>query len=139
MELVVLVWSLAQIVGAGVLTKVGENILDAASPKIQELFDVIERKIPQTKTAKALKSGQNLDYEQTIIDVEPIEQDPEVIQLSTEVLALIAQNQELQAKLKSAMTRIPTKNTQVIQGKSQGNQFKAPIRHVTINSIPNPD
>ena len=123
MELVSLLWGLAQIVGTGSLTKLGENIFDEASPKVRELVGVIQRKLPQTKTAKALEAGQDLDYEQTVIDVEPIESDPEVVKLADEVRSLIAKNQELQAKLEAEVAKVRAKNLQVNRDRSQGYQF----------------
>jgi hypothetical protein len=59
-----LVWGLAQIFGTGALTKVGENLLDAASPKVRELYDVLLNKLPESPTTKAIKAGQELDYDQ---------------------------------------------------------------------------
>jgi len=132
MEPVTLLLSLAGIVGTGALTKAGENITDEVSPKIKELFGVIQRKRPQTKTAKALEAGQELDYEQTIIDVEPIESDPEVVKLAAEIRSLISQNQELQAKLDAEVAKIKAKNIQVNRDKSQGYQFNAEMKHSQI-------
>lgn len=121
MELVSLLWGLAQIVGTGALTKLGENIFDEASPKVRELVGVIQRKLPQTKTAKAIAAGEELDYQQTFIDVEPIEQDPEVLKLADEVRSLIAKNQALQAKLDAEVAKVRAKNLQVNREKSYGN------------------
>jgi hypothetical protein len=115
------------IVGTGVLTKVGENITDELSPKVRELFGVIQRKLPQTKTAKAIAAGQDLDYEQTVIDVEPIESDPEVIKLADEARSLIAQNQALQAKLDAEVAKVRAKNLQVNRDRSQGYQFNEKV------------
>jgi hypothetical protein len=139
MELVALVWGLAQIVGTGALAKVGENLLDAASPKVRELYGVLLNKLPESPTAIAIKAGKELDYDQFVIDVEPIEQDPEVIKLAAEIRSLISQNQELQAKLDAEVAKIRAKNIQVTRDKSQANQFNAPIQSLTINQISNPD
>jgi hypothetical protein len=115
------------IVGTGVLTKVGENITDELSPKVRELFGVIQRKRPQTKTAEAIEAGQELDYEQTVIDVEPIESDPEVLKLADEIRSLIAQNQSLQAKLDAEVAKVRAKNLQVNRDRSQGYQFNEKV------------
>jgi hypothetical protein len=127
MELVALVWGLAQIVGpivgTGALTKVGENLLDAASPKVRELYDVLLNKLPESPTTKAIKAGQELDYDRLIIDVKPIESDPEVLKLADEVRSLIAQNKELQAKLDAEVAKVRAKNLQVNREKSQGYVF----------------
>lgn len=127
MELVTLLWGLAQIVGTGVLTKVGENILDAASPKYRELTSTIQSRLPGTQTAKALESGQKLDYEQTVIDLKPIESDPEVLKLADEVRSLIAQDKELQAKLDAELEKVRAKNLQVNRDRSQGYQFNEKV------------
>jgi hypothetical protein len=127
MELVTLLLGLAAIVGTGALTKVGENITDAADPKIRELFGVVQRKLPHNKTAKALEAGQEVDYEQAVIDLEPIESDPEVRKLADEVRSLIAQNQALQAKLDAEVAKVREKNLQVNREKSQGYQFNEKV------------
>jgi hypothetical protein len=132
MEPVTLLLSLAKIVGTGVLTRAAGNTFDAVSPKIKEFFGVIQSKLPGSKTATALEAGQNLDYEQTIIDVEPIEQDPDVIKLADEIRSLIAQNQELQAKLDAEVAKIRAKNIQVNRDKSQGYQFNAEVKNSPI-------
>jgi single-stranded DNA-specific DHH superfamily exonuclease len=139
MELVTFLLGLAAIVGTGALTKVGENITDSASPKIQRFFGVIQSKLLGSKTAKALEAGQELDYDQTIIDLEPIESDPELLKLADEIRSLIAQNQSLQAKLDAEVAKIRTKNSQINRDKSQANQFNAPIQNLTINQTSNPD
>jgi hypothetical protein len=135
MGLVSLLWGLAQIVGTGALTKLGENIFDEASPKVRELVDVIQRKLPQTKTAKAIAAGQSLDYEQTVIDVEPIESDPEVIKLADEIRSLIAQNQSLQAKLDAELAKVRAKNLQVNRDRSQGYIFTEKVESKFIGGI----
>jgi hypothetical protein len=118
-----LLMTLAKIAGTGVLTRAAGNAFDAVSPKIQEFFGVIQNKLPDSPTAKALKAGQELDYDQVIIDVEPIESDPEVLKLADEVRSLIAQNQALQAKLDAEVAKIRAKNLQVNRDKSQGYVF----------------
>jgi hypothetical protein len=124
MGLVALIWGLAQIagpiVGTGILTKVGENLLDAASPKVRELYDVLLNKLPESPTTRAIKAGQEFDYDRLIIDVQAIEQDPEVIKLAAEIRSLIAQNKELQAKLDAEVAKVRAKNLQVNRDKSQG-------------------
>lgn len=124
MELAALVWGLAklaEIVGTGALTKVGENLLDAASPRVKELYGALLKKLPESPTARAIEAGQALDYDRLIIDVEAIEQDPEVIKLAAEIRSLIAQNQSLQAKLDAEVAKIGTKNIQINRDRSSGN------------------
>ena len=57
MELFALVWGLAQVVGTGALTKVGENLLDAASPRVKELYGALLKKLPESPTARAIEAG----------------------------------------------------------------------------------
>jgi hypothetical protein len=135
MELVALVWGLAQIVGTGALAKVGENLLDAASPKVRELYSVLLDKLPESQTVRAIKAGQELDYDRFVIDVEPIEQDPEVIKLAAEIRSLIAQNQGLQAKLDAEVAKIKTKNIQVNRDKSQGYIFTEKVESKFIGGV----
>ena len=121
MELAALVWGLAklsEIVGTGALTKVGENLLDTASPKVKELYRALLNKLPESSTARAIEAGQELDYDLLSIDVKKIEQDPEVIKLADEIRSLIAQNQSLQAKLDAEVAKITTQNTYINKGKS---------------------
>jgi hypothetical protein len=132
MELVALVWGLAQIVGTGALAKVGENLLDSASPKVRELYSVLLDKLPESQTVRAIKAGQELDYDRFVIDVEPIEQDPEVIKLAAEIRSLISQNQELQAKLDVEIAKIRTKNTYVNKGKSSP-MINGNVQSLTVN------
>jgi hypothetical protein len=136
MELVELIWSLAQIagqtVGNGALAKIGENLLDATLPKVRELYDVLLNKLPESPTTKAIKAGQELDYDQLVIDVQAIKQDPEVIKLAAEIRLLIAQNQELQAKLNAEIAKIRTQSTYVNRGKSSP-MINGSVQSVTIN------
>lgn len=121
MGLAELVWGLAklaEIVGTGALTKVGENLLDAASPRVKELYGVLINKLPESPTTRAIEAGQALDYDRLIIDVQAIEQDPEVIKLAAEIRSLVAQNQSLQAKLDAEVAKIITQNTYINTGKS---------------------
>jgi hypothetical protein len=131
--------TLAKIAGTGVLTRAAGNTFDAVSPKIQEFFGVIQSKLPGSKTAEALAAGQELDDEQTVIDVESIESDPEVLKLADEIRSLIAQNKELQAKLDAEVAKVRAKNLLVTRDRSQANQFNAPIQTLTINQNSNPD
>jgi hypothetical protein len=137
MEPITLLLGLAAIVGTGALAKVGENITDSAEPKIRELFGVIQHKLPHSKTAQALKAGQEIDYEQAVIDLEPIESDPEVLKLADEVRSLIAQNQALQAKLDAEVAKVRAKNTYINQGNKSSPQIIGNVG--TINYGKNSD
>jgi hypothetical protein len=141
MELAALVWGLAklaEIVGTGALTKVGENLLDAASPKVKELYGALLNKLPESPTARAIEAGQELDYDRLIIDVQAIEQDPEVIKLAAEIRSLVAQNQSLQARLDAEVKKIGVKNTYKNKGKSSP-MFNGSVQTVTINYGKEPD
>ena len=113
---------------------------DLVSPKVRELFDLLRRKLPQSQTLQALAAGTDVDYNQAVIDLEPLVADPEVSELLAEVRSLVAQNRELQAKLDLAMAKIrSTKTIQVNRDRSQGNQFAGNIQNLTINQIRDPD
>ena len=134
MDSISLLLGLAAIVGTGAVNKVGENITDIVSPKVRELFDLLRRKLPQSQTLQALAAGTDVDYDRAVIDIEPILADPEVSELLAEVRSLVAQNQELQAKLDLAMAKIGSKKTsQVNRDRSQANQFTGNIQTLTIN------
>ena len=134
MDSISLLLGLAAIVGTGAVNKVGENITDLVSPKVRELFDLLRRKLPQSQTLQALAAGTDVDYDQAVIEIEPILADPEVSKLLAEVRSLVAQNQELQAKLDLAMAKIGSKKTsQVNRDRSQANQFTGNIQTLTIN------
>ena len=134
MDPVSLLLGLAAIVGTGAVNKVGENITDVVSPKVRELFDLLRRKLPRSQTLQALAAGTDVDYDQAVIEIEPMLADPEVSKLLAEVRSLVAQNQELQAKLDLAMAKIGSKKTsQVNRDRSQANQFTGNIQTLTIN------
>ena len=123
MEPLTILIGLATIVGTGVLTKTGENLADGAAPKIRELGALIQRKLPQTETAKSLSAGRDIDGDRAIIDLEPIIEDPEVKRLLAEIQSLVAQNSELQARLEQSMAKIQPKVIQVNKDRAQGFQF----------------
>ena len=98
MEPVSLLTGLLLMVGTGSLTKVGENITDETAKLGRSLWTLLSCKAPNTKTVKAISSGQEIDYQQAVIDLEPIfndTSDPEVAKLLEEVQSLLASNQEL--------------------------------------------
>ncbi|WP_309736839.1 hypothetical protein [Chamaesiphon sp. OTE_75_metabat_556] len=134
MKLDSLLWGLAKIVENGELKKTKENILDEASPKIQELFGLIQRKLPQTKTAKSLAARQSLDRMQVAIDVEPIEKDPELVKLLAEFQPLITK--ELRDKFETEAAKAWFENIllshEQFNNRSQANQFNVP--HVTLTN-----
>jgi hypothetical protein len=73
------------LVGTGALTKVGENLLD-------KFLSLLQRKVPNTKTVKALEAGEAVDMPQAVIDLKPIAanlDDPEIKQLLEEVRSLL--------------------------------------------------
>ena len=128
MDPVSLLLGLAAIVGTGAVNKVGENITDVVSPKVRELFDLLRRKLPRSQTLQALAAGTDVDYDQAVIEIEPMLADPEVSKLLAEVRSLVAQNQELQAKLDLAIATIrSTKTIQVNRDRSQGYQFAGDV------------
>jgi hypothetical protein len=133
-KLVSLLWGLAKIVENGKLKKTRENILDEASPKIQELFGVIQRKLPQTKTATSLAARQSLDYKHAAIDVESIDQDPELVKLLSELQPLITK--ELRDKFETEAAKAWLENLllnrEQFNNRLEANQFNVP--HVTLTN-----
>ena len=97
------------IIGSGSLTKVGENITDGTGNLAKSLWAMLKRKVPDTQTLKLLESGQEIDIQQAVIDLEPIANDtddPEVTKLLDEVRSLLASNQELAAKVEALRSQL---------------------------------
>lgn len=115
MEPVSLLMGLLVIVGTGSLTKVGENITDETTKLGRSLWSILSRKAPNTKTVKAISSGQEIDYQQAVIDLEPIANDasdPEVTKLLEEVRSLLASNKELAAKVEALQSQLSQSKSQ---------------------------
>lgn len=115
MEPVSLLMGLLVIVGTGSLTKVGENITDETTKLGRSLWSILSRKAPNTKTVKAISSGQEIDYQQAVIDLEPIANDAsdlEVTKLLEEVRSLLASNKELAAKVEALQSQLSQSKSQ---------------------------
>ena len=115
MEPVSLLIGLLVIVGTGSLTKVGENITDETTKLGRSLWSILSRKAPNTKTVKAISSGQEIDYQQAVIDLEPIANDAsdlEVTKLLEEVRSLLASNKELAAKVEALQSQLSQSKSQ---------------------------
>ncbi|MDX2254789.1 MAG: hypothetical protein NW214_04670 [Pseudanabaenaceae cyanobacterium bins.39] len=100
-------------VGDGAIAKVGENSVDFVSNLSQRLWSMLRRKAPDTDTVKKLGTGKAIDYQQAVIDVEAIADDPEVAKLLDEVRSLLSSNQELAAKveeLQSELRQVKSQN-----------------------------
>ncbi len=108
------------IIGSGSLTKVGENLTDGTGSLAKSLWAMLKRKAPDTQTVKLLAAGQEIDYQQAVIDLEPIANDandPDVVKLLDEVRSLLASNQELAAKVEELQIKIQQSGKQVNIGK----------------------
>ena len=92
-----LIVGLLVIVGTGSLTKVGENITDETVKLARSLWSVLSRKAPNAPTVKAISANQEIDYQQAVIDVEAIADDPDVVKLWEQVRSLLSSNQDLAA------------------------------------------
>ena len=125
------------IVGTGSLTKVGENITDETVKLARSLWSVLSRKAPNTPTVKAISASQEIDYQQAVIDVEVIADDPEVTQLLEQVRSLLASNQELAAKVEllAAKARIDPKIVQVMASDIEGVNLRAKSMKQTAPSV----
>ena len=101
-------------VATGFLSKTGENLSDS-------LLATLQRKFTTSPTLKLLTAGKAPEFEQAVLDLEPVLADPEVRELLTEMRELMSNNQELAAKL--AATEKQIRNTQVNKDQSQGYLF----------------
>jgi hypothetical protein len=120
-------------VGDGAIAKVGENAVDGVGNLSQRLWAMLRRKAPDTDTVKKLGTGKEIDYQQAVIDVEVIADDPDVVKLLDEVRSLLASNQELAAKVESLQKQLKSGDTisigkqvnvkQLGQNNTQNNNF----------------
>jgi outer membrane murein-binding lipoprotein Lpp len=94
------------IIGSGSLTKVGENITDGTGDLAKKLLAMLKRKAPDTETVKLLAAGQEIDYQQAVIDLEPIANDPDMAKLLDQVRSLLSSNQELAAKVEALRSQL---------------------------------
>ncbi|MFM7603279.1 MAG: hypothetical protein ACKO7R_19100 [Pseudanabaena sp.] len=120
MEPVSLLVGLLVIVGTGSLTKVGENITDGMVKLAQSL---LSRKAPDSQTAKLMAAGEQIEYQQGVIDVEAIAADPEVAELLDEVRSLLASNKELAAQVEAVAAK--AKIVQVMASDIEGVNLRA--------------
>jgi len=119
--------------GDGAIAKVGENAVDGVGNLSQRLWAMLRRKAPDTDTVKKLGTGKEIDYQQAVIDVEAIADDPDVVRLLGEVRSLLANNQELAAKVESLQKQLISGDTisigkqvnvkQLGQNNTQNNNF----------------
>jgi hypothetical protein len=103
------------IIGSGSLTKVGENITDGTGNLAKSLWAMLKRKAPDTQTVKLLESGQEIDIQQAVIDLEPIANDvsdPDIVNLLEEVRSLLVSNQELATKVEALQSQLSQSKSQ---------------------------
>jgi CHASE2 domain-containing sensor protein len=110
-------------IATGFLSKTGENLSDS-------LLATLQRKFPTSPTLKLLTAGKAPEFEQAVLDLEPVLADPEVRELLTEMRALMSSNQELAQKL--AVTEKQIRNIQVNKDQSQGYQFNEKVEAQNI-------
>jgi hypothetical protein len=115
MEPVTLFLSLAAIVGTGALTKVGENIADAATKPTQRFLDFLKRKAPESSTVQLLEAGESIDYGKAYLELEPISQEPEAIALLEAVKIQVEANPELAAQVEAELNGNPAQISTVIE------------------------
>ena len=123
MDVVSLLIGLLQIVGTGSLTKVGENITDGTVKLAQSAWSLLSRKAPDSQTARLIEAGQEIDYQQAVIDVEAIADDPDVVKLLDEVRSLLSSNQELAAKVEALQKQSKSGDTISIEKQVNVNQL----------------
>jgi hypothetical protein len=114
-------------VGDGAIAKVGENAVDGVGNLSQRLWAMLRRKAPDTDTVKKLGTGKEIDYQQAVIDVEAIADDPDVVKLLDEVRSLLASNQELAAKVEALVTQAQSKNIQVAAKDFEAEELDAEV------------
>ncbi|MEI6331951.1 MAG: hypothetical protein ACOYN8_03245 [Pseudanabaena sp.] len=127
MEPVSLLVGVAIAIGTGALSKVGENITDGTVNLSRSLWSVLTRKAPDSQTARLIEARQEIDYQQAVIDVEAISDDPDVVKLLDEVRSLLSNNQELAAKVEelAAQAKIGFKSVQVMASDIEGVNLRA--------------
>ncbi len=74
---------------------------------------MLKQKAPDTDTVKKLGTGKEVDYQQAVIDVEAIADDPDVVKLLDEVRSLLSSNKELADKVEALAAQVKSKNIQV--------------------------
>ena len=112
MEPVSLLVSLVIAIGTGALSKVGENITDGTVNLSRSLWSILSRKAPDSQTARLIEAGKEIDYQQAVIDVEAIADDPDVVKLLDEVRSLLSSNQELAAKVEALQSELSQSKSQ---------------------------
>jgi hypothetical protein len=112
MEPVSLLVSLVIAIGTGALSKVGENITDGAVNLSRSLWSILSRKAPDSQTARLIEAGKEIDYQQAVIDVEAIADDPDVVKLLDEVRSLLSSNQQLAAKVEALQSELSQSKSQ---------------------------
>jgi len=132
-----LLMGLLVIVGTGSLTKVGENITDETVKLARSLWSILSRKAPDSQTARLIEAGKEIDYQQAVIDVEAIADDPDVIKLLDEVRSLLSSNQELATKVEELVVqaKIGSKSVQVMANDIEGVNLRAKSMKQTAPSV----
>ena len=137
MEPVSLLVGVAIAIGTGALSKVGENITDGTVNLSRSLWSILTRKAPDSRTARLIEARQEIDYQQAVIDVEAIADDPDVVKLLDEVRSLLSNNQELAAKVEglAAQAKIGSKSVQVMASDIEGVNLRAKSMKQTAPSV----
>ncbi len=125
MEPVSLLVGLAIAVGTGALSKVGENITDGTVNLSRSLWSVLSHKAPDSQTARLIEAGQDLDYQQAVIDVEAIADEPDVVKLLEQMRSLLSSNQQLAAKVEELAAQAKDENIQVAAKDFEADELEA--------------
>ncbi|MEI6064227.1 MAG: hypothetical protein WCQ26_06515 [Pseudanabaena sp. ELA748] len=127
MEPVSLLVGLAIAVGTGALSKVGENITDGTVNLSRSLWSVLSHKAPDSQTARLIEAGQDLDYQQAVIDVEAIADEPDVVKLLEQMRSLLSSNQQLAAKVEELAAQAKDENIQVAAKDFEADELEAEV------------
>jgi hypothetical protein len=127
MEPVSLLVGLVIAIGTGALSKVGENITDGTVNLSQSLWSILSHKAPDSPTARSIGAGQEIDYQQAVIDVEAIADDPDVVKLLDEVRSLLASHKELAAKVEELAAQVKSENIQMVAKDFEADELEAEV------------
>jgi hypothetical protein len=128
MEPITVVLGLAAIIGTGALTKIGENMTDRSPQAVDKLFSLLRQRLPQSRTVVMLQAGKDVDYQQAVIELEPILAETEGEKLLAEARSAVEANQELKLQLEKAIANIQSQPQYV-----QNNHNQAQGIQVNVN------
>ncbi len=116
-----LLLGLSQMVGAGAITKVGENMTDATITKARSISLELLQRFPNSPILQSIAAGQE------IVDVEAITQEPESEELLEQLQILLANNKDLATKLEALAAQTKAENIQVAAKNFEAEELDAEV------------